>query len=1011
MRKRALSVSDNGLADFVFTARCLFSWSLRGLEHIASKWTCDSALTYCKLDKLFVKSIQALMTLALVVLAGFVALSPNAARPQSVPPGFVQQLQSQFGRGGDVVNQGSPLDQSRAAPPPVLDKQTSTLSPQDEPEPLTPLEFDYSQRAETPLRQFGYNIFSKRSATLGGPIGRIGDDYVLDVGDQLVITFRGDLRETVIAPLDRNGQLTIDVLRPLPAAGRTLGDVRSHIQQEVQQTLLGTEVFVTLGGLRNITVGVFGQVQSPGLIPLGSVSSVIDALAAAEGIAKTGSLRSVRLVRDGQTRRLDLYRLLLGIDSYGNLRLQHGDQILVPDIGATVAVTGLVKRPGVFELSTHGGALSITEAISLAGGAIRPGVARIVVRRGGGVRGTEQLIEVVAPEQVVAGDGDLIIVDAGEVRPLGTAELLGHVRQPGLRPLSLVPTLARLINGDAGLLPGAYYPFAIFQTYDPQIGGPQYYPIDLRAVINGSLDVQLREDDRFFVLSHDDVHYLSTADIEAVLNERVPPSVRLAEELAVDLLSESAQLRSTPSELRNISRETLRQIAPDAEDAVRRDPSLLFADDLRLDGESDENVSGLIFRAPGDLLVQTGAVCRGLASLARQIRIEGNDRFTMPRLQLGEIGADGARRVLPPVSDLDIRDSIIEDIRPCPDIFAEHPQTLPFAMEHVAGVGGAVRRPGLFPIAASINLFDALTLGGGLMGTAAADAVEVTSAAETAVAALAVNLADPNAGAVQVGPGTVIRVGRIPTGRVDGSIQLIGAFVQPGRYTILPGDRLSDVIARAGGLTNQAYPYGAIFTRVSVQRAEQLANQRSARELRSALAAAVAQADGVELGQALPALGQLIDELTTAPVLGRVVVQADPTVLEVEPSLDLLIRSGDRLFIPERPASVTVAGEVLNPSTVKFRSGLRARDYIDLVGSFAVSADRGRTYVVFPDGTAQRVRDGLWRRDPTPIPPGSIILVPRDPRPFDAVGIVQDVAQLSSQLAVTAAALASVTRK
>jgi protein involved in polysaccharide export with SLBB domain len=419
----------------------------------------------------------------------------------------------------------------------------------------------------------------------------------------------------------------------------------------------------------------------------------------------------------------------------------------------------------------------------------------------------------------------------------------------------------------------------------------------------------------------------------------------------------------------------------------------------------------LIFRAPGDLLVQTGAVCRGLASLARQIRIEGNDRFTMPRLQLGEIGADGARRVLPPVSDLDIRDSIIEDIRPCPDIFAEHPQTLPFAMEHVAGVGGAVRRPGLFPIAASINLFDALTLGGGLMGTAAADAVEVTSAAETAVAALAVNLADPNAGAVQVGPGTVIRVGRIPTGRVDGSIQLIGAFVQPGRYTILPGDRLSDVIARAGGLTNQAYPYGAIFTRVSVQRAEQLANQRSARELRSALAAAVAQADGVELGQALPALGQLIDELTTAPVLGRVVVQADPTVLEVEPSLDLLIRSGDRLFIPERPASVTVAGEVLNPSTVKFRSGLRARDYIDLVGSFAVSADRGRTYVVFPDGTAQRVRDGLWRRDPTPIPPGSIILVPRDPRPFDAVGIVQDVAQLSSQLAVTAAALASVTRK
>lgn len=986
-RKRALSVRKDGLGDFVFTVTCLLPGSLRG------------GLAF------------------VLALFSTVALLPNAANAQTIPPGFMKQLQSQFGGGGGgVVNQGSPLDQSRAEPSSSLDQNTPVLSPQDEPEPLTPLEFDYSQRAQTPLRQFGYNIFTQRTAAPGGPIGRIGDDYVLDVGDQLVITLRGDLRETVIAPLDRNGQVTIDVLRPLPAAGRTLGDVRAHIQQEVQQTLLGTEAFVTLGGLRNITVGVFGQVQNPGLVPLSSVSSVIDALAASEGITKTGSLRSVRLVREGQTRQLDLYRLLLGLDSLGSLRLQHGDQILVPDIGATVGVTGLVKRPGVFELSTQGGALSIADAISLAGGAIRPGVARIMVRRGSGAQSTEQLIEVASPGQTLVGDGDLIIVDAGDVRPLGTVELLGHVRQPGLWPLSLAPTLSRLINGNAGLLPGAYYPFAIFQTYDPQIGGLQYYPIDLRAVINGSLDVQLREDDRFFVLSHDDVHYLSTADIEAVLNEQVPPSVRLAEELAVDLLPVPAELDEVTSgpaistELRNISRETRRQTVLDEEGVGRRDPSRVFSDDPRLGGESDERGRGLIFRTPGDLLIQTGAVCRGLASLARQIRIEGNERYSLPRMQLGEIGASEPRALLP-VSELDVRDSIIEDIRPCPDIFAQHPQTLPFAMEHVAGIGGAVRRPGLFPIAASISLFDSVTLSGGLTGMAAADAVEVTSAAETGLAAVAVNLSDPNAGVVQVGPGSIVRVGRTPTGQLEGSIQLTGAFVQPGRYTIVPGERLSDVMARAGGLTDQAYPYGAIFTRASVQRAEQLANQRSARELRSALAVAVAQAGGAELGQALPALGELIDELTTAPVLGRVVVQADPTVLEVEPSLDLLIESGDRLFIPERPAYVTVAGEVLNPGTVQFRSGQRARDYIDLAGSFSVSADSGRTYVIFPDGTAQRVRDGLWRRDSTPIPPGSTILVPRDPRPFDALGVVQNVVQLSNQLAVTAAALASVTRK
>jgi len=132
---------------------------------------------------------------------------------------------------------------------------------------------------------------------------------------------------------------------------------------------------------------------------------------------------------------------------------------------------------------------------------------------------------------------------------------------------------------------------------------------------------------------------------------------------------------------------------------------------------------------------------------------------------------------------------------------------------------------------------------------------------------------------------------------------------------------------------------------------------------------------------------------------------ADPVVLAVRPELDILLEPGDKLFIPKRPSSVTVSGEVLNPGSFQFRSGATVQDYLEFSGGAKDDADESRTFVVLPDGSAAPVALNWLSFDHSDIPPGSTIVVPRDLHPFDWTSFLKDITQITSQLAITAASL------
>jgi protein involved in polysaccharide export with SLBB domain len=336
---------------------------------------------------------------------------------------------------------------------------------------------------------------------------------------------------------------------------------------------------------------------------------------------------------------------------------------------------------------------------------------------------------------------------------------------------------------------------------------------------------------------------------------------------------------------------------------------------------------------------------------------------------------------------------------------------------------GQVGNPRAYVAAPGTRLGDMLAVGGGALRDSDLSSVEVTS-----------TVVDPQTGVshtdrrtfsesngdfktVSIQPFDVIRVRPVFTDRQDGNVTVTGAVRYPGTFDIIRGERLSSLLVRAGGLTEQAYPYGAVFTRRSVALAESLGNEREARALNSQLVTLVSSelnqpaAGGSGNGQgAAQFLTNLADQLRNAPVLGRMSIITDPAVLAVNPANDILLEPGDTLFIPVRPSTVTVSGEVLSAGAFRYDPKYSVTDYIRLAGGASQSADEGRIFVVLPDGSAAPRSDSWLSFDSHSVPPGATIVVPRDLSPFNLSQFLVTATQIVSQLALSAASISVVTR-
>jgi protein involved in polysaccharide export with SLBB domain len=884
-----------------------------------------------------------------------------------VDPRVLERLQGTLGAG--TAGAGAQVDRAREAAatpqPTVLPGQTSEeleLRRQQSRIELdalyvpSPIEREYRERLADPtLRQFGYDLFRVTEGG-GGPVtGEIADGYILGPGDELVVTFQGATNESVSARVARDGRLIVGTLPPIRAAGRSLGAVRTAIAAATRQNLLGTDVYVSLGGVRAATVVVGGEVERPGQYQVNALADVATAIARAGGVRRSGSLRSIRVVRGGSTRVVDLYGLL-GIGASSSFAIRDGDRIIVPVIGDTVAVTGTVARPGIYEL--RGGA-SVGDVVAYAGGAVRPRGYTVSISRIG-ADGREQLLQ---PQSTLATvlPGDGLQVIGGSAGGVADRVLLrGHVRNAGPRALSAAATVADLLGSPEELRLGTYLPMAALVRRDPATGLRTYEAVDLRSALDRSRPVQLRSDDRLYVFGAGDIAFINRSPIRRIiLGERNPLPQ------CVSLTEFERLVRDTQSPRFNIiTRGTF-----------------------------------TVERGGRDVVVSTGDVVnRGTQPLEAEQR-EGT-------VQLPEVRDGQQDQSTSANEDLRrLRTEYDADHEECPRVFEELPALLPFLIEHSVGVGGAVRRPGAYPVGGPISAETLIAAADGIVANVGTVTLDVTTGSTGTQNRYELPETDrARAANLVLRAGDDIRVNAMISAYESGAVLLSGEFRSPGLYTIRQGERLSELIARAGGLSPNAYPYGAVFTRRSVREQQQEGFKRTARELNTSLLALAARED--VNGQAIAAAGELIRTLSQTEAVGRMVVEADPRVLARRPDLDPILEGGDAIHMPKTPNFVLALGDVANPGALQFIADKRVGDYLAEAGGEQSTADDGRIFLVLPNGSAQPVRNGFWRRSNAVVPPGSTIIVPKNLDPLRTLSIVRDVATIFGQVATAIASIA-----
>jgi len=327
-------------------------------------------------------------------------------------------------------------------------------------------------------------------------------------------------------------------------------------------------------------------------------------------------------------------------------------------------------------------------------------------------------------------------------------------------------------------------------------------------------------------------------------------------------------------------------------------------------------------------------------------------------------------------------------------------------------VEGVVHHPGIYPLSSGMRVSDLLRAGGGLTERAYTVEAELTrfnvipgeerKQSRTSIDVAAV-LKNDSAKDTTLQPYDRLVIRRIPKWDEEGAIEITGEVRFPGKYPIARDEKLSDVIKRAGGFTDQAYAKGSVFLRESVREREQEHLQRLAEQLERELAIVAAQGPevGVKKEVAVAEGKTLVQQLRTAKATGRMVVKLDE--LDDGGRYDVVVRSGDKLYIPQQPQEVTVLGEVHYPTSHVFDSHASISNYIDQSGGETERGNTSATYVVRADGSV-RVTGGWFRWNPDP-QPGDTIVVPLKLERVSSLKLFTDVTTAVFQLAVTAAAI------
>ena len=311
-------------------------------------------------------------------------------------------------------------------------------------------------------------------------------------------------------------------------------------------------------------------------------------------------------------------------------------------------------------------------------------------------------------------------------------------------------------------------------------------------------------------------------------------------------------------------------------------------------------------------------------------------------------------------------------------------------------INGYVRNPGVFPFSENTTVEDLILRAGGLLEGASFSRVDVArrvsdpygtmpsdTVGQTFSFALKDGLLTDGGERFFLQPYDVVSIRRSPAFRVQKFVNIDGEVSFPGSYVLLTeGERLSELVKRAGGPTQHAFLRGAVLTRKMNEEEKNLERAKRKVSENEALR------DTVDVSQIA------LDEYY------RVGIELDKAVARPGSEYDLILREDDRIFVPEELSTVRISGDVLYPNSVVYVPNKSVSYYVESAGGYGARAKRSGTYIVYMNGRVEVARKGAK------VEPGCEIIVPQRPeRQGMTTGEITAIASAGSSMAMIIATM------
>lgn len=870
----------------------------------------------------------------------------------------------------------------------------------------------FSAKPTTPFNAqtyFGYDIFSRDPSLFQGTsIGAIDPDYIIGPGDEIIVMLWGETEFRQVLTVNREGFVFLQEVGQVFVNGLNLNLLESKLFKVLSQSYASlnpsareatTFLDVSLGNLRPLRIQVLGEVAQPGAYTISPSATLFSSLYYFNGPTRLGSLRDIRLIRAGkEVSSIDFYDYLLTGKKLQDEKLQIDDVIFIPKRLRTIAISGAINKPGIYELKegeTLLNLLSFARDLKNTAYLDRVQIDRIVPFNQRDEMGLDRkFIDINLKDILNSGkklelqDGDRIHIFSIFDSRTNFVTISGAVTRTGQYEIIDSLKISDLIEKSDGLLGDAYTLRAdVLRTY-PNLK-EELIKINIDKALLGDSDhnILLKNLDQVKIYRKSEMIPRNYVGIGGHVKN--PGRYLLYENMTIyDLIFQAGGFLDEDWKnntylkraelIRYTENNESRKIIPFDLGLVLKGEGVysmplidndfvnIFSNEEILGDDKYVEISGEVKR-PGryilhqenmtvyDLIFQTGGLddpsfkSRVFLSRADIIRYDDQNLSKIISFNLEELMEGKGHS-----NNLKLKPK---------DLVRVYSKNI-FQQGYQVRISGKINNPGAYTYKQNMNMKDLIIEAGGLSKDLFLYKVEIARLnpnetiegifANTIIFEIDNNLEIISGDSSSVSeyllkPYDYVFIRPDPFFSLQKMVKIQGAVHYPGEYAILNQDeKISDIIKRAGGLRGNAYPTGSSFSRS-----------------------------------------------------GKTINMDIKKIIRFERSKqNISVQDGDEIIISFKPEMVEILGEINSPGFYKYEKNKRIRDMINISGGLSSDADTENIFITYPSGISKKYSRWFGNYK---VLDGSIILVGRKPEeePFDVTNYVKDLTQIIASFAQT----------